>query len=537
MQAVLTHLEVTGVQEYIFGSNHLPQNIGASELVARSTTEWVVWALNECRFNHNASWDGIDIQFDQRSIIDAALDGYVVYAGSGVALILFKGEDADSTSANARRFCQRLTERLLREAEGLSLVVVHSQPFDWAQESLASIHSKLRQQAARRKLSRTVSSLPAGLAVTAACDFTGQPAVAIDDQENRFIATSVQHRLAAEGQATARLQLVLPQASQEDFEFIRDFDQFGERGEQRYLAVVHIDGNRMGERFAAITRFHSNAGDNDAYIARLRHLSQAIKKASSQALQSTVTLLIKNIEEKGKQSKFLPFRPIVFGGDDVTFVCDGRFGLSLCAHFLQKLADEPLPGARDDQRGEPLYASAGVAIVKSHYPFSSAYQLAVDLTGSAKRKLREWNINNSSTMDWHVSTTGAILSLEDIRLREYRSRDGNSLLMRPLMVKRDENVPMQTRYWRSWETFEGLFQVFKREWGNRRNKIKALRDALREGPAAVELFRLNYNQPELPPIPGKSQDFQRTGWAGNECGYYDVLEMLDFHEPLSQEAG
>lgn len=530
MQVVLTHLEVTGVQEYIFGSNHLRQNIGASELVARSTTEWVVQALKECS-NHNVSWNGIDIQFDQRGTTDTDVNAYVVYAGSGVALILFKGEVSDSALSNARRFCQRLTERLLREAEGLSLIVVHSRPFDWTQASLASIHKELRQQAARRKRSQSAHSLPAGLAVTAACEFTGQPAVAID-QEGRFIAASIQHRLAAEEQATARLHQVLPQVSHEGFTFIRDFDQFGERGEQRYLAVVHIDGNRMGERFAAIADFHSNPGDNETYIARLRLLSQAIKECSSRALQSTVTLLIENM--RGKRNKHLPFRPVVFGGDDVTFVCDGRFGLSLCAHFLRRLTDESLPGPRDDQPGEPLYVGAGVAIVRSHYPFSRAYQLAKDLTRSAKRRLSEWNIANSSTMDWHVSTTGAVLSLENIRLREYRSRDGNSLLMRPLLVVRDRNIPMQSRYWRSWETFESLFSAFKQEWGDRRNKIKALRDALREGPAAVELFRLNYDQPELPPIPGMSRDFQRTGWSGNECGYYDVIEMLDLHEPLSQ---
>ena len=35
-------LEVTGIQPYVFGSNHLAQNIGASELVLRATTAWLV---------------------------------------------------------------------------------------------------------------------------------------------------------------------------------------------------------------------------------------------------------------------------------------------------------------------------------------------------------------------------------------------------------------------------------------------------------------------------------------------------------------
>ena len=74
----------------------------------------------------------------------------------------------------------------------------------------------------------------------------------------------------------------------------------------------------------------------------------------------------------------LPFRPIVFGGDDVTFVCEGRLGLPLAAHYLTRLASEILPD------GDPLYARAGIAIVKTHYPFARAYELAGRLGDSAK---------------------------------------------------------------------------------------------------------------------------------------------------------
>ncbi|MEI2698797.1 MAG: hypothetical protein V9E94_10780 [Microthrixaceae bacterium] len=48
--------EVTGIQEYVFGSNQLAQNIGASELVYRATTEWLVQALHPLRHN-GVIWD------------------------------------------------------------------------------------------------------------------------------------------------------------------------------------------------------------------------------------------------------------------------------------------------------------------------------------------------------------------------------------------------------------------------------------------------------------------------------------------------
>jgi hypothetical protein len=43
--------EVTGIQKYVFGSNQLSQNIGASELVYRATTEWLGRALSTLHHN------------------------------------------------------------------------------------------------------------------------------------------------------------------------------------------------------------------------------------------------------------------------------------------------------------------------------------------------------------------------------------------------------------------------------------------------------------------------------------------------------
>ncbi|MBC8493019.1 MAG: hypothetical protein H8D43_04460, partial [Chloroflexi bacterium] len=40
-QQTLMLMEATGIQDYIFGSNQLAQNIGASELVTQATTDWV----------------------------------------------------------------------------------------------------------------------------------------------------------------------------------------------------------------------------------------------------------------------------------------------------------------------------------------------------------------------------------------------------------------------------------------------------------------------------------------------------------------
>ena len=40
-QSTALLIEASGIQEYIFGSNQLSQNIGASELVTQATTDWL----------------------------------------------------------------------------------------------------------------------------------------------------------------------------------------------------------------------------------------------------------------------------------------------------------------------------------------------------------------------------------------------------------------------------------------------------------------------------------------------------------------
>jgi hypothetical protein len=73
----------------------------------------------------------------------------------------------------------------------------------------------------------------------------------------------------------------------------------------------------------------------------------------------------------------------------------------------------------------------------------------------------------------------------------------------------------------------------EKPWAMRRNKVKALRDALREGSAAVESFRTKFTKPELlPDVCPSMINWRREGWQGNYCGYFDAVEMIDWFIPL-----
>jgi hypothetical protein len=490
MEKTLLLVEASGIQEYIFGSNQLAQNIGASELVRRATEEWVKKRTTR----------------DQR-----------VYVGGGNAMLLFEAETEADT------FARKLTRQALEEAPGLQLVVAR-QNFEAGR--LRKTHQTLRGELAKRKLNRRPSTPLLGLGVTAACVYTGAPAVEVrkekQDQQGRLISAEVRAKLDAKDAGKDRLKERLTQVAEKGYDFVDDFDDFGTKGESSYLAVIHTE------------RIQALAGESDEdYIDALRAFSQSVEDAADKALNSTVDLLLRAADPREQKiagvvpirDRRLPFRPIVFGGDDVTFVCEGRLGLAVAAHYLQVFSAQPLFDK------EPAHARAGVAVVKSHYPFSRAYDLAEALAASAKGYIREAK-THLTALDWHFAVSGLVLPLGEVRKREYTVPDGD-LLMRPLRLNPADGD------WRSWETFTQVMQAFQDEegpWAGRRNKIKALRQALRDGRQAVSHFLASYpdlQKKKLPEISGLPA-MTEQGWQGPRCGYFDAIEALDFYVPLEE---
>jgi hypothetical protein len=419
-------------------------------------------------------------------------------------------------------------------------LVVKYKPFNPEQDVLVTVHQQLREELAQRKRDRPLSAPLAGLGVTAACVYSGAPAVALND-DGQLISAQVQHKLAAEKAGSKRLEQQLGQVKNAGYDFVYDFNEFGTRDEASYLAVIHADGNRMGDRIKRLGQDYPRPDQNQAYRDALKAFSISVQAAADKALGETVDALLAAIEivetdhgpqrviggkvpiplRKSDHKPLLPFRPIVFGGDDVTFVCEGRLGLAVAAKYLSVFSQESLSDK------ELAHARAGVAVVKSHYPFSRAYDLAEDLCASAKRYIKDSQAHLTA-LDWHYAISGLVLPLKEVRKREFTVPAG-SLLMRPVRLNpRDGD-------WRSWDTFTTILDGFGRApWSERRSKVKALRDALRAGGDAVRQFLRLYNL-ALPQVAGEP-DMVASGWHGSgRCGYWDVVEALDLFVALEGE--
>lgn len=514
----VTAIDTSGIQDYIFGSNVLKQNVGASALVRYATQDWVyeeLVALGATNIDQNS-------RFNSRTIESDALVSELVYAGGGNTVLLFHSPET------AREFTRRLSRRTLREAPGLQLTICHSE-FDWDAEALSQVVKAVLGKVSQKKHDYVASTPVLGLSVTAACQYSGLPAVD-KNQDGKRVSAAIQAKETAFNPAHDELTRSLPLNG---YEIPRDFDELGRaRGESSYIGVIHTDGNGMGERVRAIADQYPRPEDNRAYIRAIRAFSESVKQAAQGALSATYQQLIRSIDQEDKiggvvqvRNHKLPLRPIVMGGDDVTFVCEGRLALTLAEFYLRQVTACPLAD------GKPLSARAGIAVVKSHFPFARAYALAEELTGSAKEHLNErkappYNEEGLSAIDWHFAVSGTVLDLRHIREREYTVPSGQ-LIMRPLRL--DSSISSD---WRSWETFTDIIKEFNSDkWCERRNKMKALRDALREGEEAVQQFLQAYTLPDLPTIPG-NPDSAKTGWIGKRCTCFDAIEALEFFVPL-----
>jgi hypothetical protein len=506
---VLTAIDVLKVQPFIFASNRLRDVVTGSWLVHWSTSR-----------------DGTLKDFVSRESL--------LMVGGGNAIIEFKSWE------EARRFAACYTRRLYDKAPGLEVVVVHKA---YDSGGLVRALQEIQVELARVKAERIPASPLLGLSVTAACRESGLPAVGFDNKEPAIpLSWEVLSRREKAGEAEKRWEDFLSQCP--GFAFPMELDQLGRTyGDTSLIGVVHVDGNGVGKKIKSWLDKKAESGAEDEVVrSECREWSEAINKLGNEVFQGVVDRVycaarkdLNNGQEvmkitgkparlsfelsKEKGEWLLPLRPILLGGDDLTFVCDGRIALDLAEVAVSQFGKSDIPHLGN------ICACAGVATVPAHTPFMRSYALAENLCSSAKQMLKMKG-DEGCALDWHIGTSryGEVL---DKARSQYQMKD-RLLTCRPYRLGSDAGDEESWR-WLSGTLLEDPERGLRgSHWSQGRNKVKALAEIIREGPegvsAAFRSWKIAAQQLNLP------KPIEEDGFfAKNRTPLLDAVELLDLH--------
>jgi len=399
-------LEAWNITRFIFVTNKRRENAGASELITYLDRKWVQEALSDLFPGFDAGW----------RIENEPAELLVTGAASVKVLV----RDA----AQARDLVEAVTLSALREAPGLAVCGMVSDPFDW------SVAGSL--EAAARRMHEDFADALGGqpgpdhrfqrLPVVDECATTGLPAaVEIRQPDGSYEPRSAESRRKWEaygsqddGDGLQRLAAAagtVPRALGNVVNFLED--------QAEWSAVVYADGNGLGEVFRDFGA-HATGRSNRTYADELRAFSDHLTRCTRQAFENAIATLRETLPDNQLADGEPPVLPLVLGGDDVIAVCAGEvaipFAVSYLRAFEELTAQTPQisrPLSRAGQ-GDHVAGCAGVAIVKRHFPFTSAAGLAYQLLREAK-VVKEHVSGPCSAMSFEVLLDSSSADLDRLR--------------------------------------------------------------------------------------------------------------------------
>ena len=474
--------DTMSIQQYVFGSNKLKDNLGASYIV-----------------------ENIYDYFTQKAK-DHPKDIEIGYIGGGNALLFA------STKAKAKEIIQDYTTGLLWKHPGVSITVAIKEGFDRKKYSseIQMLFGKLAENKGKFQPINTIASH----GITDTCRFSSLSVEQID-KFNNLISSSTATKRNFEQKAREEEKTLLVDTIFNNYSFPAEFEHLGQKKhEDSHISVVHIDGNGFGEVFR-------NLNSVDA----TKNLSSKVNEAVRNAFIDTLKLYVKskndfkNILDGKTFDKTLPIRPIVLGGDDITFVCHGKLGIWFAENFMERFENFYI----DEEKTKPFSACAGIAIVKAKYPFYRAYKMAEELCVSAKSARKKYmdtqqTKDGGNWIDFQLAYSGLGNTLEEVRKLQFFNIKGNKpLYNRPYRLEKvTGNISL--------DQLIKYSLILKETLPNA--KIKDLREMLTRDDASFEDFmeHLKHQHNEF-----KMKFFNRQNDQENKYPFFDMIELLEIY--------
>lgn len=606
MKVAALLMDTRSIQKYIFSGTTLRTNIGASYIVEQLFQNDLVNTILKGDIGKELglilpdeeTWESPKGNDEiEKGFANKTYNTYVAYIGGGNALVLFDKTLAVATDDPRKAVVRAFTKHILVEYPGLktnaalgtlslddTVITVKEETTTVFQNDLKELYTVLKKH--QNEIHPIVNVPMTGF--TLLCSITGESAngeLEAYDLKKSSVGRYVSHEVVAKNkmaeQSTKHLHSVYGEYVS-GYTFPKKFEDLGQVTGDDYFAIVHIDGNNMGERFQKC----KSLAERSALSKQVKSITErafavmlqvASKISEEQYLEENIKVCRKNEdndeandEAKAKDTVYyLPIRPIIIGGDDVTFVCHARMATILSHVFmnaLERISREEM--AHLNTLGDSaMYSCGGIAILNTSYPFFRGYELAEQLCANAKKESRE---NGSSWIDFAILHGEQSPTLEQIREQEYTSELGGHLHFGPYIISQkmvvgDKNkqvvVVEETKHPKRYTAMLETIRLFresmkKGDEGIGHNKVKGLRHALQADKHTLldtlELLRklkksenvkqLKDSETCEKPLPETKgwENYHTYGWeeeyidASRKEGarfvtpYIDAIEMLEY---------
>lgn len=490
MKKLLLIMEVSQKQAYIFKNKELKKNIDASYTIDEITSSGYFKKYFLEYYNEEKN---------------------LVYSGGGHTILVFDNdvEENDNTGKEnqAVRFAKKLSKQIFCDYDGLEVFIkiMDYNENDDPSKNIQNLMKKLEEKKAVRRASFRQGTF--GMEVS-----KGEAERVFDSEKKEKEAE--QRKKDAENRREKRIREEKKKIQGEEtthYELVTQLEKLGgNKDDNNFIAVVHIDGNLMGKKVQEndkelrkiLDRISDPEKKLDMYREKKQEFSEKIDKLFKGAysdMQDAVKKQIENgnlkdlsLEEVVNEEKQInfPVRRIITAGDDICFVSEGRIGIECAVEYMKALWKR--------SKGENS-ACAGVAIVHQSYPFYKAYEIAESLCSSAKKynaSLDKEGCANACAIDWHIEYGEMYGGLDEIR-KHYVDADGKSILARPYFVcgKAEYEGKAGNRTYADFkQTMEEMEYALHNKCEDEedrmiaRRKLKELRTYLKESDEAVDAY-------------------------------------------------
>lgn len=273
----------------------------------------------------------------------------------------------------------------------------------------------------------------------------------------------------------------------------------------RYLALIHADGNGVGSGIERDRPHHEHATFfHENRVLLRRAVKAAIDDACNCAKDKTC-----------KDESAAPLVPLMLGGDDLLLVCRARVALP----FVVKLC-ETLDAIQKDRTNFKLTLGVGVVIAKHTIPIHRLHEVAEQLASSAKRRVRglkDAGEKSRSVVDWAVYSTSWVDDPKEVRQRDWLRGSGTEMRV---LSQRPVDVLGQ-----GLDSLEGLVNRAEHLRYSPRSQLRYLVDQLPRGRSLSELAFAELPQEAKGPL---AEAGVTTPWRS--AGKVSLTSLLDLVE-------